>query len=316
MMTTALLIALHALATPLQPPTPTTATPFDYDAQASLHLTTTLTRVDGDVAVYAIAFDSPRGGRATGKLFVPDRSTRPAGGRLAGLLMAHGAPGSTANIDPRALFFARKGAVVIAIDAAFSRRDPRTPITFTLRDADEQVQTIVDMRRAVDVLVARPDVDPARLGFIGNSYGGAMGGILAGVEPRIAAFALSSADAGLVANFTAEDGGWLPPLDEMPPAQRDPWVARMRAISGEAYFPKATARLLLQNGRTDDAVLPHVAKAFHALAPAGAEVRWYDSGHRLPPHHFADQAAFLHRTIGLDAPTEADRPGPYAAPAR
>ena len=167
-------------------------TPFDYDPRTPLRLESTLVRRDGAIDVHAISFDSPRGGRVTGKLFVP---TTPRSTRLAGIVMAHGAPGSTANMDPRALFVARKGAVVIGIDAAFARRDPKDPITFTTRDADEQIQTIVDMRRAVDVLVARDDVDPARLGFIGGSYGAAMGGILAGVEDRLRAFVLAVGDA-------------------------------------------------------------------------------------------------------------------------
>jgi cephalosporin-C deacetylase-like acetyl esterase len=176
------------------------------------------------------------------------------------------------------------------------------------------IKYIFDWGRGVDVLVARRDVDPARIGFIGGSYGAAMGGILAGVEPRIAAFVLAVGDAGFLAHFTAADGSWLPPVSELPAAQREVWVAAMRPISGEAYFPKAKGdRVFLQNGLADDAVYPHVAKAFHALAPAGAEKRWYDAGHRLPPSHFADQLEFLHRKIGIAAPTAADRLGPYAA---
>ncbi|WP_110172483.1 alpha/beta hydrolase [Luteitalea pratensis] len=283
--------------------------PFDYDSRTPLRLESTLVRREGTIEVHAISFDSPRGGRVTGKLFVP---TAPRPTRLAGIVMAHGAPGSTANMDPRALFVARKGAVVIGIDAAFARRDRNDPITFTARDADEQVQTIVDMRRAVDVLVARDDVDPARLGFIGGSYGAAMGGILAGVEDRVGAFVLAVGDAGFVAHFTAADGSWLPPLSDLPGAERETWVAAMRPISGQVFLPRALGdRIYLQNGRADKAVLPHVAEAFHALAPAGAEKQWYEAGHRLPPSHFADQLAFLHRKIGTDAPVAADRVGPY-----
>jgi poly(3-hydroxybutyrate) depolymerase len=296
------------LALSVPPAAARPATPFDYDVRAPLHLESTLVRRDEGVDVHAISFDSPRGGRVTGKLFVP--ATRAT--RLAGIVMAHGAPGSTANMDPRALFVARKGAVVIGIDAAFARRDPTDPVTFTPRDADEQIQTIVDMRRAVDVLVARHDVDPARLGFIGGSYGAAMGGILAGVEDRVKGFVLAVGDAGFLAHFTAADGSWLAPVSELPEAQRNAWIAAMRPICGEVFLPRAHGdRLLLQNGRTDDAVLPHVAQAFHALAPAGTEKQWYDAGHRLPPWHFADQLAFLHRKIGTDAPVEADRVGPY-----
>lgn len=283
--------------------------PFDYDPSAALRLQSALVREAEGIRTYAISFDSPRGGRVTGKLFVPPV---PAGQRLAGVVMAHGAPGSTEHMDPRALFVARKGAVVIGIDAAFARRDPRDPISFTPRDAEEQIQTIVDMRRAIDVLVARPDVDPTRIGFIGGSYGAAMGGILAGVEPRVRAFVLAVGDAGFIAHFTASGGGWLPPVSELPALQREAWLAAMRPISGEVFFPRADgARVLLQNGRLDEAVLPHVAAAFHAIAPEGTEKRWYDAGHRLPPSHFADQLEFLHRRIGTAAPTKEDLAGPY-----
>jgi cephalosporin-C deacetylase-like acetyl esterase len=47
----------------------------------------------------------------------------------------------------------------------------------------------------VDVLLARADVDPARLGALGISYGGASGALFAGVERRVAAYALAVATA-------------------------------------------------------------------------------------------------------------------------
>jgi cephalosporin-C deacetylase-like acetyl esterase len=58
-------------------------------------------------------------------------------------------------------------------------------VRFDERDRREQIQLIVDLRRAVDLLVARDDVDPDRIGYLGVSYGGAMGGLLAGVEDRV-----------------------------------------------------------------------------------------------------------------------------------
>lgn len=44
---------------------------FAYDPAAPLDLRDSLESVDGDVKVHAISFASPRGGRATGLLFVP-----------------------------------------------------------------------------------------------------------------------------------------------------------------------------------------------------------------------------------------------------
>jgi len=43
----------------------------------------------------------------------------------------------------------------------------------------------VDLRHAVDVLLARLDVDPRRLAYVGSSFGGTRGGLPAAVEDRI-----------------------------------------------------------------------------------------------------------------------------------
>ena len=46
------------------------------------------------------------------------------------------------------------------------------------------------MRRGADLLLARPDVDPRRLAFVGHSYNATVGAILAGVDRRFKAFVL------------------------------------------------------------------------------------------------------------------------------
>jgi poly(3-hydroxybutyrate) depolymerase len=181
-----------AAATPAGPPP---LHLFAYDRAAPLDLRDSVARVDGPVAVHRVSFASPRGGRVTGLLHVPADSLRGPGGRFAGLVLLHGAPGDAAGMEGAAGPLARAGAVVLTIDAPFARRDPRQPITFTARDSAETVQYVVDLRRAVDVLLARADVDPARLGALGISYGGASGALFAGVERRVAAYALAVATA-------------------------------------------------------------------------------------------------------------------------
>jgi BAAT / Acyl-CoA thioester hydrolase C terminal len=48
----------------------------------------------------------------------------------------------------------------------------------------------------VDLLSARPEVDEQRLGYIGWSYGAAIGGLLAAVERRIKAYVLAVGGGG------------------------------------------------------------------------------------------------------------------------
>ena len=71
--------------------------------------------------------------------------------------------------------YAEYGAVVIYVDPpSFRPQDtgPRDILTFTEQDREEQIQLIIDLRRAIDLLMARPDVDPERIAYLGVSYGG------------------------------------------------------------------------------------------------------------------------------------------------
>lgn len=303
---TRLALAALAAASLAAGPRPLAAQdPFRYDRAAEAYWREQPERVDSGVAIVRISYESPLGGLVTGRMYVP---AHPAGTRLPVVLRAHGAPGSSAQSDGFGLDYARRGALVVAIDAAFARRDPQAPLSFTPRDSIEQVQTLVDYRRLVDLLVRRPDVDSARIAFLGVSYGAAVGGALAGIEPRIAAFVLAVGDLGIVSHFVAADGTWMPPLSEMPPDVAARWARAMHPVSGTALFPKADgSRLFLQNNRDDQAVLPHVAAAFHRAAPQGTTIKWYPGGHRLGPEHWRDQVAFLHARIGiaLDAATPA-----------
>ena len=54
---------------------------------------------------------------------------------------------------------------------------------------------IIDLRRAVDLLASRSDVDPERIAYLGVSYGGMMGGLLASIEDRLQAYVLIVGDA-------------------------------------------------------------------------------------------------------------------------
>jgi dienelactone hydrolase len=46
-------------------------------------------------------------------------------------------------------------------------------------------QTVADLRRGMDFLATRPEVDQQRIGFVGVSLGGILGGVFTADEPRI-----------------------------------------------------------------------------------------------------------------------------------
>ena len=57
-------------------------------------------------------------------------------------------------------------------------------------DREAYIQAVVDLRRGMDLLLARSDVDPKRLAYVGHSYGAQWGSILSGVDKRMKATVL------------------------------------------------------------------------------------------------------------------------------
>lgn len=279
-------------------PSPEILRLFEYDTSAPLDVKVESTERKEGLTIQNLTYTSPKGGRVSATLIVPDGS-----GPFAGILLMHGAPGTREVTMPEAMTLAKRGAVTLSIDAPFARGErrgnPREMLHLDERDRDDQVQLAVDWRRGVDLLLARKDVDPKRLAYVGRSYGAAQGGLLAGVEKRIKAYALMVGDGGLVAHFTgAEDpprfGGqvseeaWKRWLEIMNPVEPIHFVGRA-----------APAHLLLQNGRTDEAVPADDGKAYQEAASEPKTLLWYDAGHRLNDQATQDRHDWLAKEIGL-----------------
>jgi dienelactone hydrolase len=246
---------------------------------------------NGGVRVTSLTYASPMGGRVPALVLVPRGN-----GPFAGLIVQHGLPGDRFGVLQDAADLAGLGVVVVAIDAPWARR--RELPNFTERDRADQIQLIVDLRRAVDLLQSRDDVDDDRIGYVGFSYGAAMGGLFAGVEDRIAAFVLAVGDGGLVTHLTGpEDADG--PLSRLPAARRKSWLAAMEPIEPLKWIGSAEAPILFQSGRHDEAVPPADAREFHQAAREPKDVRWYDSGHFLPPEAMCDAARWLQEEIAV-----------------
>lgn len=77
-------------------------------------------------------------------------------------------------------------AVVLPIlDGTFERRLPRFPDWATVAGRDLVIEQVKDMRRSIDYLETRSDIDSEALAFYGFSWGGRVGAIALVVEPRL-----------------------------------------------------------------------------------------------------------------------------------
>ena len=172
---------------------------------------------------------------------------------------------SSAQINPRLFDYVIKSgrALVYPIyKSTFERGDDVTTdypaMTNTFRE--HVIAWAKDVRRTVDYLETRPDVDRNRLGFMGVSWGAAMAPIYLAVEPRFKAAVLNV-------------GGF--------------YVQRaMPEVEAINYTPRVRTPVLMLNGRFDF-FLPEDGTQipmFRLLgSPEGQKRRVvYDTGHNIP----------------------------------
>jgi len=265
--------------------------PFAYDAGRPLS-TADRGVVDDDypIAVHDVSYAS---GDDTIEAFL---SVPPGEVRRPAVVYVHGAGSTRDSMMGPALWLAARGAVTLAITAPSSTATAPavTGALDRLRwQRSLEIRDVIAVRRAVDLLTGRDDVDPDRIGFVGWSAGARAGAIISGVEPRFHALVLISGGSAPVSEF----------VQAAPPELRPEVEETMSSIDPLRYIAQARpGSLLLQDGRRD-AVIP--LKALQALidaAPENTDVRWYDAEHALGPVAYRDHMRWLEERLGIVGP--------------
>ena len=282
---------------------------FDYDRTAPLDLQEVKVENRDGVRVHDISYLSPRGGRVTAYLVVPSGK-----GRFAGLIFMHPRPGSRSTFLDEAVSLAGAGAVSLLIDAPFSRPEPwkrdfqEPAVTPPEDDRDIYVQTVIDLRRGVDLLLSRRDVDPKRIGFIGHSYGAHTGAVLAGVEKRIKAYVIMAGAPSLTEFLrTSTIPAIVETRNSLTKDQQERYFSTLATVDPINYIGHvAPSALLLQFGRKDaypserDAY-PSERDALRYAQEASQPklIQWYDAGHALNDEARRDRERWLSKQIGI-----------------
>jgi dienelactone hydrolase len=253
------------------------------------------------ISVQDISYASPKGGRVTAYLVVP-----PGKSKFAGVILMHARPGSRNTFLNEAMSLAKAGAVSLLIDAPFSRsgeskRDFDPTVTKAKDDREVYIQTIVDLRRGVDLLLSRSDIDPKRIGFIGHSYGAHTGAILAGVEKRIKAFVIMAGSPSLTEFLRTST---IPAIAETRNAltkeQQENYFDTLASVDPINYIGHvAPSALFLQFGKNDRYPTEEKAKLYANAASNPKLVKTYDAGHQLNDEARRDRAEWLQKQIGI-----------------
>src|SRR5438876_587904 len=157
---------------------------FDYDAKAPLDIHDKIIEEFDGGSLHDITYVSPKGGPVAAYLVVPKGK-----GPFAAVLFGHWGNGTRTEFIPEAKLYARAGAVSLLPDYPWDRPQPwrKTPSHYDKPelDCEIEIQAVLELRRGIDLLLARPDVDPKRLAYVGHSYGAQWGSILSAVDKRM-----------------------------------------------------------------------------------------------------------------------------------
>lgn len=261
---------------------------FDYDSSPPLDLQPSHERMQGKARVEDFSFASPMDGeRVTGYLVLPA-----APGRCPAVVFAHWEFGSRETFLSEAVAYARAGVVSLLPDApGMGRRGGRLP---PLHDAEIAQtfarQAVVELRRGVDVLEARAEVDATRLGFVGHGLGASLGGQLAAAEPRLRACVLMAGCGEL-------SRGWKRNPDE-------DYLAALRPLDAVRHVGRAKASFLFQYATRDGFIPREDAEAYFEAAPEPKRIRWYEANHAFGTPALRERAAWLAGELGFALPSD------------
>jgi len=157
---------------------------FEYDTKQPLDVQDKTIAEFPDGTLHDITYTSPKGGPVHAYLVVPKGK-----GPFAAILFGHWGNGTRTEFIPEAKIYAKAGAVSLIPDYPWDRPQPwyRSLDHYDKPDLDREIiiQAVIDLRRGIDLLLARNDVDSTRLAYIGHSYGAQWGSILTAVDKRM-----------------------------------------------------------------------------------------------------------------------------------
>lgn len=272
---------------------------FDYDNNAPLDVKTIGSEMRGDVTVYDITYASPKGGVVPAYLVVPKGN-----GPFAAVVWGHW---YWSNSDMRnrkqfldeAVALAPAGVVSLLPDGPIARPG-YVPDTTPLNEKQitDRIQAVIDMRRGIDLLLARKDVDPKRLAFVGHSYNAVTGAFLSGIDRRAKAYVLMAG--GLSDEVDMKTPEYKAYRQRIGPEKFDAFVSKYSWMDEGKYVAQAAPAFVFMQFATQEDFLkpPHVLQ-YEKIVSKPNMLKVYDAPHALNAAARRDRMHFLTEQLKL-----------------
>jgi cephalosporin-C deacetylase-like acetyl esterase len=279
---------------------------FEYDRRAPLDIQTNGVEHRGSAAIHDISYASPKGGRVPAYLVVPATGKGPYAAVIWGHWYQEGSPfRNRQEFLPEAVALAPSGVISLLTDGPIARPEfvaPRDELDEV--QVAQRVQQIVDMRRGVDLLLARRDVDSKRLAYVGHSYNATTGAFLAGIDKRFRTFVLMAGNfSDEVDKRSKEYQDWR---RQVGPEKFDAFMARFAWLDPGKYVAHASpAIVFMQCATKEDYLTPARAREYAAVVSEPKQFKLYDAPHALNAQARRDRIAFLAGQLRVKAPPPA-----------
>jgi pimeloyl-ACP methyl ester carboxylesterase len=273
---------------------------FAYDVQSPLAVQVlSVGTATSGVVRHEISFvGDPKGAAPTAvaaTLLLPTAESRR---KFAGILWVHwlGEPATTNRsqflVEAEAL--APRGVVSLLVETMWAR--PHWYRERVLeKDFSMYVRQVVELRRALDLLAARPEVDPGRIALVAHDYGAMHGLIAAALDARVKTSVLIAAAPSF--------NDWAFYVER--PADMEAYLRELAPLELVDYAPALAGRpVFLQFAREDFYVPLPRAEALYSAFGEPRRMQVYDgAGHAMtaPPAIREDRTAWLVRELGLPA---------------
>jgi dienelactone hydrolase len=273
-----------------------------YDHRAPVDVKEASVEKRGDVSVHDISYASPKGGRVPAYLVVPGGK-----GPFAAILWGHWYWSNSPMRNRKefldeAVLLAQSGVVSLLPDGPIARPGHvENDAPLNEDQITDLIQAIVDMRRGADLLLARGDVDPARLAYVGHSYNASVGGFLSGIDKRFHAFVVMAGGLSDASDLQTEEIKQY--RLKVGPDKFDAFTTKYSWLDpGNFVSHAAPAEVFLQYAAQEKFLTPDRARQYAAIVSEPKRLKLYDAPHALNAEARRDRVAFLCEQLKLKPP--------------
>ena len=262
---------------------------FDYDHTAPLDAQEAGREIRDGVSIRDLTF-SPTGTPVKAYLIAPATGNGPH----AAILYVHwlGEPKTTNRTEflEEAVTLASQGVISLLVDTMWAE-----PLWYKNHIPEEDyarsVRQVIELRRAMDLLLSQPDVDAQRTAFVGHDFGAMYGMLASSMDRRAKTYVFMAG----VPHFI----DWF--LFAKQPRDLAAYRQQIAPLDPVRYVGRlAPASIFFQFANADQYVSATQAAEFYAAAGPRKHMATYEAGHDLHTAEVAaDRVAWLKRELEL-----------------